>query len=363
MASWAGVPAGFTSNADAATKAPTKNGSFYTAGTYNASLGHARDEKENQVERLGWMVMKSTPLTNECGKKLIVDYAVWGTWSYFDFSNVDDQKLSLYIQFYSILTNKYDSHWTHYADYQLGTYSGSVPSASDYGKGATATTVPWSNPSECYRGAHKPAYGITYVKDVYERAVAGEFSSYDDYADACAAAGGTLTTWYKTKNYKAYLPVWPYGVRYISNNGKWAPGKTNVDGSGVIKGDYYKADNINWNRSNEDGGNTKNNYKTITINEDFIKRAHGTVTGVTAFRLKWQWYGDHWYFPENPIPNNWVMIDNPRIGLLDYGPAGSPALWPPRYDAKVWFKQGLANKVELQGKYNPGGSASDWQVF
>ena len=260
-----------------------------------------------------------------------------------------------------MISRTFDGHWT-----QIGnTYPLSYLSSGVYEESRKA----WDSPSH-FGGSHKPAYGAVNT-DLLSQAISNGWN-YATYWNAYAATGKSFPYWDSSSpNYRSLCGVMPFGLRYISNNGKWSPSSTEVNPNGVISRNYQTTSSFNWSQSNEDGGNSPGQMKNIVIDKGMIERIHGTATGVTAFQLKIDMGSGgndvytSWLFGSynagNPAEGQGIftMIDNPLIGLLDYGAAGAAADWPPRFDAKAYDIN--AGNKELQAQYcAPGGS---WGIF
>lgn len=360
--SWEGTPKGFVN--EPGTTPPNKVNSYYVNGVFNGDLGQAwrNDSDERNYAMIAWLLLKSEPLVATTGKKLLVDFAIWGGPYYFNFTGPARQVANLEILFYDFISQSWVGNWTHYATYSIGNCSKSIPTpGNNYGSGGgseNAASCSYDYPGNCYSGAYKPAYGQSY---------SGSWGSYSDCVSA--NSGKSPTNWNDPSSSGAgvttgaYVKVWPFGVRYITNDGKWGPNDNNLNAkkNGVITGNHQV--NVNWTRSGQDGGKPYGSYKVVYIDEDFIRRACGRSTGITALKMRWTWDGDTWYYPYRyDGPNDFVMIDNPQLGLFDWGPAGSSQDWSPRFDAKAYGRgPGSGSGNELQGKYNPGGG--NWSIF
>lgn len=350
---------------------PVKEKSYYTAGTFNGSLG-VNNSRE------GWLLWKTTPYPTT-GKDITLDFAVWRNTNYFDFTG---PHVDIYIRFYSMIKKQFDSEWTLLSGPHSigGTSPAGVP-------GASASN--WDSYSTY--GSHKPAYGVQSVGQGSERVwvpPSGDeeeghyttkyydildrylWSSYSAFESDCKRNGKSMHIWDPSEDhYRSYTLTMPFGLRYISNNGKWGPGKTHVDPNGVISRDGQTS--ASWSQSNQDGGNTPSNFKHIEITKDFIKQVHGKVAGVTAFQIKITVGTSNvyssWIFGSTDVLHPELdqgihtMIDHPQIGLLDWGAAGSPEDWPERFDAKAYYADGSAEGKELQAEL--GGPDKEWEIF
>ena len=334
---------------------PVKSGGSYTSGSYNKALSGGG-------LWAGWLVYQTVPYGGT-GKDFYIDFATIRSTLYF---NLLSPWIRVSVRFYSVLTGL-DSNWYVLADrYPLSNLNSNVHSLSK---------KLWDN-YKTY-GNYRPAYGIVKVPNVDPSSCA----TYQEYWDKCVEqvnAGNASYYYWDTSSdsYRSFVGRMPLGIRYISNNGKWAPNKNYVDPNGVVKGNYYSYTGVKWSFANEDGGNTPSNYKHLVINEDIIRAAHGTVTGVTAFQLRISFItrtqsgeneNAYWLFgcpnTSNPEAGDGIftMIDNPQLGLLDYGPAGASTDWPPRFDAKAYYidKNGQQTEIAAQAASQNG----SWGLF
>lgn len=351
-------PKGFRSTA--MTNIPYKDGSVYTAGTYKGRLTNTGKGRFD-----GWLLYKTTPYS-QTGKKITLDFACFAGPLYFDYTGSTSVKI--HIRFYSVITGRFDDNWYKLGEYSINKTGASLPTAgNNYGADSE-----WSMATMLYNnyynyGSYKPAAGVTHVNGVNP----ADHSTYASYVNACIAANGSPTVWDGDQGVKAFVGVLPFGVRYISNNGNWSKSRKDVNPDGVTGGSYRVVKPSSWGQANEDGGNNPNSYKTFTIDENLIARAHGTVTGVTAFQLRFEVYSnDVFYFPSGWF-DNWVMIDNPQLGLLDWSgdkrsADGSYIVastnWPERFDAKAYIMTN-SGKKEIAARYNSGGNGSQWTLF
>lgn len=348
--SWNGEPKGFRNTPQTAT--PIKTGGAYTSGTWKGSLINVARG------RFGGYLLYQTTTYPGTGKNITLDFACFGGPNYFNFQGQGTPSVTISIQFYSVVTGGFDSNWYNLGTYSINNTGASMPTKkNNYGANSPNNIAYRLYNNYSTFGSYKPACGITYSST----GITGAGKTYAEYVEAMVNASESPTTWDPNQGYYAYVGVLPFGVRYISNNGKWSSNRNTVNPDGVIQRNWRVVRNLGWAQENEDGGNTPSNYKTFLITPDIIRAAHGTVTGVTAFRLKFQIYDDNiFYFPSTWY-DNWTMIDNPQLGLLDYGPANTTTDWPPRFDAKVYHIDGNGRQTEVAAQY--ASRNNEWGLF
>lgn len=337
-------PKGFRNYAE--TSEPTKDGSAYTSGTHKERIKSVGDGRFDS-----WILYQNYRYGGN-GKDIYIDFAAFAGPYYFDLTG--DTSVKVHVRFYSIVTGQW-SGWGHLGTYRISNFSGILPTASNGYMGIAKNLY-----DNYYNfGSYKPAYGV-----VYKEGISGSDKTYSEYVDAMLAAGASPSTWdlhNNKKPIKAFVGVIPFGVRYISNNGKWNSSRNNVNPDGYVGRNWRAVSSMSWSVANEDGGNSSNSLKHFILDENLIRSINGTSTGVTDFQLRFTIYdGDTFYFPQGGF-SNWTKIDNPRLGLLEYGPRNAGTDWPPRYDAKAVRCLGGGNNPELQAQYCPPGGS--WGLF
>lgn len=337
-------PKGFRNYAETAT--PIKSGSSYSSGTHKErikSVGNGRFDS--------WILYQNYTY-GATGKDIYIDFAAYAGPYYFDYTGSTSVKV--HIRFYSIVTGQW-SGWGHLGTYRINVTGGVLPAASNGYTGIAKNL--WDNYYNY--GSYKPAFG--YVAN--NAGINASSMSYTEYVEACQNAPEKQKPheWDSRQGVYAYSGVMPFGVRYISNNGKWSSSRNNVNPDGYVGRNWRAVNTMSWSAANEDGGNTPSSLKHFIIDESYISSVNGTSTGVTDFQLRFTIYdGDEFYFPQGGF-SDWTKIDNPRLGLLDYGPRNSSTDWPPRYDAKAVRVLGGGNNPELQAQYCPAGGS--WGLF
>ena len=108
---------------------PIKQGSMWSAGLFNGSLGHAMS-RSKKTRYQGWLICKNIPYIGT-GKDLKIDFAMFSSPAYFDYTGEGAQKVEMYIKFYSMIDQKFDDNWTHIKGYQIGKHGASLPDASN----------------------------------------------------------------------------------------------------------------------------------------------------------------------------------------------------------------------------------------
>lgn len=341
-------PKGFRNYAE--TAVPIKSGSAYTNGTHKERLPNVGNG------RFDGYILYQNYTYGATGKDIYIDFSCFAGPYYFDLTGSTSVKI--HVRFYSIVTGQW-GNWGHLGTYKINNTGGVLPTAGNGYMGIAKNLY-----DNYYNyGSYKPAYGV-----VYKEGVSGEGKTYSEYVDAMVAAGAKPSTWDLYNNsspIRAYVGVIPFGVRYISNNGKWNSSRNNVNPDGYVGRNWRAVNTMSWSAANEDGGNTPNNLKHFVLDENFIRSVNGTSTGVTDFQLRFHIYEDprnfdEFFFPQGGF-SNWTKIDNPRLGLLDYGPRNSSTDWPPRYDAKAVRILGGGNNPELQAQHCSAGGS--WGLF
>lgn len=333
-------PKGFRNYANTAT--PTKDGSAYTSGTIKERI------KSSGNGRFDSWILYQNKRYGATGKDIYIDFAAFAGPYYFDYTGSTSVKV--HIRFYSVITNTW-SGWSKLGEYRINVTGEAPPSASNHYCGIAQKL--WDNYSNY--GSYKPAFG--YVSN--NAGITASGCTYREYVDACLNAGQNPHNWDGSQGYKAFAGVMPFGVRYISNNGKWSKSRNNVNPDGYVGKSWRAVSSMSWAAANEDYGNNPDSLKHFVIDENYIRNAAGTATGITDFQLRFTIYdGDVFTWPSGK--SNWTKIDNPRLGLLDYGPRNAATDWPPRYDAKAYQCLGSSN-TELQAQYCPPGGS--WGLF
>lgn len=337
-------PKGFRKYAETAT--PIKDGSAYTSGTHKERIKSVGSGSFDS-----WILYQNQRYGGN-GKDFYLDFACFGGPTYFDYTGSTSVKID--VRFYSIVTGQW-GNWGRLGDYRINVTSGGLPSSKNNYEGIAKLL--WDNYYNY--GSYKPAFG--YVSN--NKGINASSMSYRDYVLACLKAEPPQKPheWDARQGVYAFAGVMPFGVRYISNNGKWSSSRNNVNPDGYVGRSWRAVNTMSWSAANEDGGNTPSSLKHFILDENLINNINGTSTGVTDFQLRFTIYKeDIFYFPQGGF-SDWTKIDNPRLGLLDYGPRNAGTDWPPRYDAKVYRCLGGGNNPELQAQHcSPGGS---WGLF
>lgn len=309
-----------------------------------------------------WLYYKVQPKpSGVTGKKFSMDLVIKGSSPNYFVYNVT--RVDVAFQFYSIVTQKWTDFY-HWGGWRLSDYTESA---------TTAGRKLWNN----YRtyGRYRPAWGIHRSSMIFndvEITAAGP--SYDEYKAIAESKGVVEQPWDKGIGGQSYSAAMPWGVRYLSNGVNAQPGSHYPDPNPFIK----KHGQQGWAStfSGLDKGGTASGFKTVDLSADWIRQRVGTLAGITAFkmrvRLGWERNGDiervwdTWYFggnnPNGRDQDRFTTIDNPLIGLLDYGPRGSKeATWPPRFDAQAYYRNKGGSLLKLQARYKPKNGS--WNIF
>ncbi len=288
------------------------------------------------------------------GKHFTLDLVF--TYDNASFFNWPATYVDIAFQFYSIVTQS----WTGYYHYNQWCISNSHPDPENL----------WDRYYNY--GSYRPAWGIfsTSVK-VPGITVSASGPSYDEYAAAASAAGMSTPRWDATNIY-SYAYWIPWGMRYLSNGTHAQPGRTYPDASPFIRSHGQTSRGLTY--GGLDRGGTTSGLKDIDLSADWIRSRVGTLTGITNFRMRVRMGWDPldsksfctWTFGGNQPgvdpEDSFTTIDNPLIGLLDYGPRGPKETdWPPRFDAQAWYRNRGGTPVKLQAQYKPRGG--NWNIF
>lgn len=306
----------------------------------------------------GWIYYIPYRLPNGVtGKRFDVDFAYFAGPSYYDFLNIN---MWLDVAFYSESSRQ----WTGY--HRLGgpfhiqdnisytelMYRGS---AGNYRPRCGLACQPGSLPVR-FNGAGDPTTS--------GGAALSSYSAFHNYLQSC---GIPIPHW-DGRNYH-YIAAASHGVRYMSSNGQWSNGNSIITSAAACVYGHWRYSNPSSRTSSSlDGGsNLSTGMLSFYITEDFIRACcGGSSSSISKFKLRF-WRGDnspsiYWDWPGNELPQ-WQALDNPKVGLLDWGAKNSPQDWPPRYDARAWYRNKTANiqQPELMVRYCPRNS-SNWQI-
>ncbi len=298
------------------------------------------------------------------GKNFTMDLVFkYGNAYYF---NWPETAAEIAFSFYSIVTQS----WTDYRVYRRWVISDN--------SGVSPTTGLWNN----YRnyGSYRPAWGVYTATAKVPMEITASGPTYAEFKEAALAVGLSEIQWDAT-NIHSYCRPMPWGMHYLSNGKNAQPGRRYPDPGPFVKRHGHQQPQITY--AGLDKGGTTSGLINIDLDANYITSVCGSLAGVTAFKMRvrqgWgnenRWEKDKhgqdeifmtYYFGGNQ-PNaydedKFTTIDNPQIGLLDYGPQGSKAAnWPPRYDGQAWYRNKGGASRKLQAKYKPVGG--DWNIF
>lgn len=371
---------------------PTQINKFnYKGGTWNKAIPYndadgldidtgttahpGSTRKPNGTNYSGWLYFIPERLPEGItGKKFELDFVYFAGTGYYDFTGASDKnpmKASSFIDvcFYSESTRSWTNWtrlwgpvWTHHAgneDTESATYY------SDYAYYGLLNKNLQSQYVDFPSGKSFPT-----AKDTGET-----LTSYTAFKSYLQDKGVPIPLW--DNGMHSYLQSACLGYRYLSNastswnNGVWTKHhhedgksykrvKPNARG---VSGPWQAAGSSN-NLKLYDGGSS--GTIPIYITADFIKNAcGGTLASISKFKLRF-FYGDvYWDWPKDDLPQ-WQALDNPQVGLLDWSePTRNQQDWPPRYDARAWYRNKTAaiQQPELMVRYNyPGGTENTWTI-
>lgn len=340
--------------------------------TSGNTWSNALTKVESKASQDVWLYYDVHPKpSGVTGKNFTMDLVIKCSYSanYFVYSAT---YVDISFSFYSIVTQRWSDYFLH-----------SGWRASDYRD--TATTAGrklWDN----YRtyGSYRPAWGSnTRTKMLEGVDITAAGPSYDEYKAIAESQGVYEDIWDVGIGGKSYSGPMPWGVRYMSNGVNAQPGRHYPSPSPFIykHGQQRTVNTVTF--SGLDKGGTTGGLRNIDLSADWIKQRVGTLAGVTAFkmrvRLGWEAQNANgtllnkmgsvwntWYFggnsPKSEAEDTFTTIDNPQIGLLDYGPRGpKETTWPPRFDAQAWYRNRGGTAVKLQAQYKPKGGS--WNIF
>lgn len=307
----------------------------------------------------GWLYYIPERLPgNTLGKRFQLDFAWFAGSGYYD--GTGNSNLYIDVSFYSEISRSW-SGWRRLS----GTYGAPPTYSIAVGSGrAYVDDVCYQ-----YRGfrgdSYQPLCGYNpHLTSSILSATGGRtFGSYVQLYNFLTGRGLRPSSW--DGSHVSFLAAPPVGVRYMSLNGNWddSSGYVSSAATGVYRNGSAAGSKTS---SSLDGGNNTGRTPLLSfyIDENFIRGTCGTVAGVTKFRLRfWKNSGDsYWDWPANGM-DQWMALDNPRVGLLDWGPKGAGPDWPPRYDARAWYRNRSAaiQQPELMVQYCPRNS-SNWQI-
>ena len=281
--------------------------------------------------------------------------------------DLENVSLDVSFAFYSILKQSWSEYFV-FDGWQIS-----------YMREGNNSTGLWDN----YRsyGDYRPAWGMHNNSGGISISASGP--SYASYKAQAQAIGIEESSWHiGPGDYYSYARGIPWGVRYLSNGMAAMAGSrfgNYPDPGGIITrhGQQVGSQQAKTIITQEalDKGGTKNGIKTIDLTPSWIESKMGTLTGVTAFKMRIRLgLGTNgnprslyqtWYFGHQSAKDKegyYTQLDNPQMGLLDYGPKGNKsATWPPRFDAQAVYRNKGGAVLKLQTKYKT--KDGTWSIF
>lgn len=309
----------------------------------------------------GWLYYIPERLPgNVLGKKFALDFAWFAGTKYYD--GTGNPTLYIDVSFYSEISKSW-SGWKRLSR----TYN--APPSYGIAVGGGIGSVDYF----CYdrRGdrsdSFRPLCGFNphLTTEILSRIQGQSFDTYSSLYAFLTGSGLHPAGW--DGGHVSFLAAPPVGVRYMSLDGWWDKGGKFISSKAAGVSSSYSPAGYKTASSLDGGDNTdKNSLISFYITEDFIRDACGGIAGITKFRLRfWKGGSSYWDWPADGM-DQWMALDNPRVGLLDWSePDRYTADWPPRYDARAWYRDKSADiqQPELMCMYNyAGGTERTWTI-